>query len=63
MDSIESFPPTSETTYDYEAQTRPNLGHNALAETITVSNTPSLLSNGSQTNSSTSVLPSALRRE
>lgn len=63
MDSIESFPPRSETTHDHEAQTRPDLGHNALVETITVSNTPSLLSNGSRTHSVTSVLSSASRRE
>jgi hypothetical protein len=59
IDLIESFPNRSETTHDHRAQTRSDPDHNALVETITESNTPSLLSGGSQTHSITSALSPA----
>ena len=59
IDSTESFPTRSETTHDRMVQSRPDPDHNALVETITESNTPSLLSGGSRAHSITSVLSSA----
>jgi hypothetical protein len=59
IDSTESIPTRSETTHDHMAQSRPDLDHNALVETITESNTPSLLSGLSRTHSITSVRSSA----
>jgi hypothetical protein len=58
IDLTESFPTRSEITHDHRAQTGSDPDQNALVETITEPNTPSLLSSGSQTHSITSVLAS-----
>jgi hypothetical protein len=58
-DSTESFLTNTGTTHDHRAQTRPDSDHRALVETITESNTPSLLSGGSPEHSITTILSSA----